>query len=200
MGLCCRRSAPKRISPSSCWSTPWSPDRRTPASSRRGRRRRSRIHRLPASHRHPQCDRHLHRADLPPGHLLPAAAVGIGIDGLASSSSVRLNSRGGDATTLSSQGRAVAVPTEPVRLSDQPVDRQPARARPDSRAASSRACLRACESGPAAADFARAASARSRRAIVRELRFASVRGGPTDARSVSQVIIAPPWAPFHPDR
>ena len=51
---------------------------------------------------------------------------------------------------------------------------------------------------PAAADFVRAASARSRRVIARESSFAvAACGGPWDARSVSQVITAPPRAPVH---
>ena len=62
-------------------------------------------------------------------------------------------------------------------------------------AASSLAWLRAGESGPAAADFAWAASVRNRRVVVRESWFSVVRGGPTFARSVSQVITAPPCAP-----
>ena len=64
-------------------------------------------------------------------------------------------------------------------------------------AASCLAAARAGESAPAAADFARAASARSRRVVVRESLFGAARGGPTFASSVSQVITAPPCAPFH---
>jgi len=65
-------------------------------------------------------------------------------------------------------------------------------------AASCLAAARAGESAPAAADFARAASARSRRVVVRESLFGAARVGPTFASSVSQVITAPPCTVPHP--